>query len=207
MASQQVYAGVTPALKMTRSRTQSPLLLGFGGALKSLRTRYGKHRGRDFSHEVLARVIRKRRPHLSIGGPTLWRWEEGQVGSPDPLVLRELAALFGAEYEALLAVLDANRADPQLSAEDGLRILETHAGSDPKNGSSTRGEPPGLSFEDVLETAASLLDVGDQLHQLAAALLGRQAAVAVDREADGNVVDREGGRSAARALPVGRRRS
>ena len=149
--------------------------MAFGGVLKALHQR----RHRTLSHEALARLVQAENPACTIGGPTLWRWENGEVDSPDPLVLRQLARIYDVEYSGLLAVLEANRVNERLTAEDGQRILEAHgtaAGGAEATTAADRDGAAMLTPEDIADTAATLIDIGERLHGLAESLLGRQAA-------------------------------
>lgn len=175
---------------MPATRTKEPLLEAFGGVLRQLRDRMAQSKGSAISHDALARIVTKQNAHLSIAGPTLWRWEEGEVRSPDPLVLRALAKLFGVEFSALLDVLDANRADPRLSVEDASALLEStgahhssHASPDPATVPEEAADDP------ILGLAARLIDTGEQLYGIAESLLGRHLATAGDPPATRDAAD------------------
>jgi len=168
---------------MPVSRTKQPLLRAFGHVLGVLHLKFEQSRQRAYSHAAIARFVRERAPslRLAFGGPTLWRWEEGQVNRTDPLVLEELAGLYGTDYASLSAVLRANRADPTLSPEDGLKILEgVSDASHTKTPSDRSDAATVLNVEYVAEIAARLIDSGDTLHQLAEEILGRQVAALGD---------------------------
>lgn len=160
---------------MSKTRTKYPLLQGFSGTLKVLHRRLEERRGKPVPLELIVRRLERIGPHLSLGVSTLWRWMEGEVQSPDPLILRELAGLYGTDYAALLAVLDANRRNPRLSTEEAVRVLESHrAGSVPEV--SAPFDSGGIAPESVLETAAQLIDLGDQITELGIELVRRQTA-------------------------------
>lgn len=196
MSEALCYPVILPT-EMAKSRTKRPLVRAFGGALKALHSRFEQQRGRDFSHEAVARLVNAHGPHLSMSGPTLWRWEEGQVESPDPLILGALAHIYGADSSALLRVLDANRRDPSLREGDGDTILQ--GGGDARTTASAElsshsGPAPGsLSGDDTIGLAVVMLDIADQLQRTAEYLIGRQAAVA-------------GGAPAVRAVRAGKSR-
>jgi hypothetical protein len=162
--------------QMTHSRTQQPLLRAFGAALRVLHARYEAARGREFSHDALANQLtarlRKFGPELSIRGSTLHRWEDGQVWSPAPLALRELAALYGTTYTVLITVLFRNAEQPDLPATEGLRLLEeatAHGTSDDSVGSLALPLP--LDGFSATEAAARLITTSDELVSLAEHIL------------------------------------
>lgn len=171
--------------RMAGTRTKGPLLVGFGGVLRDLHDQLERKKNRSVSFDAVARTIRKQHPHLVIGGPTLWRWTQGQVRSPDPLVLRALATVYGVEYSALLAVLDQNRVDAHLSVEDAHVLMESH-------GARTSSPPPlapvpeepDTPADSVLVLAARLIDTGEQLFALAESILGRHLSIARDLPAE-----------------------
>lgn len=174
---------------MPATRTKEPLLEAFGGVLRQLRDRMAQSKGSAISHDALARIVTKQSAHLSIAGPTLWRWEEGEVRSPDPLVLRALAKLFGVEFPALIDVLDANRANPGLSVEDAFALLESH-GAHSSHASPDPSIAPDQDADDpILGLAARLIDTGDQLYGIAESILGRYLATAGDPPATRNDAD------------------
>ena len=157
-----------------KPRVKQPKLEAFGRLLARLREQLQATRndGVTLSHEAIARRVRAAGPHLSLVGSTLWRWEEGEVSSPDPLILRQLADIYHTSFPNLLAVLEANRSNPALDDKEAARILEES--SDARPPADTRRLE---SFtEQTIDTAAMLIDLGDQLHRLAEALLARHVA-------------------------------
>lgn len=120
--------GFKKAQQMPRSRTKAPLLHAFGGVLKQLHGEHEQQANKKLSHDALsrtltARIAKRVSPSVTVGATTLWRWEAGEVASPDPLILRELGDLYGVGFHALLAVLEANLKNPRLTSEDGARLL------------------------------------------------------------------------------------
>lgn len=158
---------------MPESRTKNPLYGAFGGTLKRLRERFARQRGRDFSHEAIAILVagrlKKLGPDLTFSGPTLSRWEAGQVGNPDPLALRELAAIYDTTFAALTRVLLANRENPRLHERTAFALLEA---ADDIPASNPEPSPTESTFTDLaVETAARLITASDELAQLAERLL------------------------------------
>lgn len=169
---------------MSVSRTKHPQLRAFGGALRWLHKRYETRLGRPFSHDAIARLVRRGREHLRFGGPTLWRWEEGEVSSPDPLVIQALAQLYDVEHDALLSVLNTNRSNRHLTAEDGERFLGGYIGSTPPS-AAAEGQDPQLHADTantLVDVAADLAAAGERLQRLAEAILGGHAPIARDRK-------------------------
>jgi len=111
--------------------------------LQSLHLQYeARLGGKTMSHDALARIVNRRlgeriSDRLSLAGSTLWRWEAGEVAAPDPLILRELADIYGVPFDRLLAVLECNLREPHLTEEMGLVILGRdllrHAGDGASN--------------------------------------------------------------------------
>lgn len=188
MSIRAVYTKHLPRL-MAKSRTKRPLLRAFGGALRLLHAQFEEKRGgRHFSHKAIALMVGgEARPHLSLDGSTLHRWEDGQTENPDFLVLQDLARVYGADVQVLLQILDANRRDPLLLEADGEAMLRRGGGdastTSPAETSPRIQDPGGLSATDTLELAVTMLDVGLQLQRTAEQLIGRQVAVVGDPSA------------------------
>lgn len=175
---------------MRRVRTDHPSRLAFGGVLRMLRER----RPRTINaRDRIAALVRKHAPGLTFSGSTLARWEAGEVDKPNPVVLQALADLYRVQFAGLLAVLDANRGDPALTADDGLRILEArHARggqSDPVSSPEPAAEfsPENVTDGDIANT---LIDLAATITKLAAAVLGRQAAAVGTHQSVRNGSDR-----------------
>lgn len=171
--------------KMTRSRTKAPLLTAFGGVLKHLHEAHARDAGKTLSHDALSRTLTIRvgkrvSPSLRLGGSTLWRWEAGEVASPDPLILRELADMYGVRFDGLLAVLEANLKNPNLTAEEGIRILagdrdlirqSIDQPSDPSRGSDGSATAALFSLQQQHD---ALLAATEQMFQQLVVTLGKQ---------------------------------
>lgn len=185
----------------TRSRTKQPLLMAFGALLEELRHRLAG--GDRLSHEAVARLVVQRSGGVvAFGGPTLWRWEQGQVWSPDPLALKALAAVYTVRLDALLLILERNRADATLSAAEAHRLFweAIHDAADTSAATSEN------VFDDrfVLDLAQQIIDlreqlqavtkVGDALEAIAGGITRRQITVARHRAADRDARDRATGR-------------
>lgn len=159
-----------------KPRVKQPKVEAFGRLLQTLRKQVQNPRGdaTPLSADAIARLVRAVGPHLSLVGSTLWRWEEGEVTSPDPLILRELARIYQTSFPNLLSVLDANRSNPALDDKEAFRILEDtpDAGQQP----STQDRHLKPITEHVVEAASILIDIGDQIHRVAESLLARHAA-------------------------------
>jgi transcriptional regulator with XRE-family HTH domain len=113
--------------EMPKSRTKHPLLEGFGGVLKRLHETYEERLGRKISHDALARLISQRvaqlvSPSVTVGATTLWRWEAGEVAGPDPIILKQLCAVYGVDFNAMLAVLETNLKDSKLKVDDAMKV-------------------------------------------------------------------------------------
>jgi transcriptional regulator with XRE-family HTH domain len=149
---------------MAKTRTQQPLLEGFGALLKELHADYETRKGAVMSHDAIARIITDRNkqiggPTLSFVGSTLWRWEEGQVGSPDPYVLRELAAIYDADFYALMDVLVANRSRRAMTLEEARYILQ---------GNSRRGSTSPATEARVQQLEQTVKDQRDLINEIRA---------------------------------------
>lgn len=169
--------GKLSALKqMAQSRTHLPLLRAFGAALKELHARYDQQRGQKFSHAALAQHVTARLQKLgsalSISGPTLHRWEAGQAWNPSPLALRELAGLYGITFSTLAGVLFKNCEQPNLTDQDGLRLLVEAAQHERLPEDSTDTQRPWLlTGQNAVSVVARLITASEDLAALADSIL------------------------------------
>ncbi len=195
MSADLRYPDGTDPDVMARSRTTAPLLVAFGGVLKALRAAHERRSGRARSHGAVARILNQRlavrvSDRVSMGGTTLWRWEAGEVASPDPVILRELSDLYGVPDDGLLEVLEANLRDPQLTVEQGMTVLRAAAGREQGPGSNEPSSSRALAdqalFDELAQAAyafralsVSAREWSDRLADLAGdyghTIAGRQA--------------------------------
>jgi transcriptional regulator with XRE-family HTH domain len=94
-------------LWVTKKRSRQPALRAFGKRLAGWR---GSERTRE---EISLPLTALGAP---LGGSTLAQYEKGTVWAPDPCVLWALATIYRRPLEELIAMLLANRADPNIEA-------------------------------------------------------------------------------------------
>lgn len=94
----------------------------FGELLAELRELYEKG-----SVEQVLMNLRNKPLKIDTNQGTVSGYEQGYNKKPDPVVLWGLARAYGVSLEALIAVLHANRNDPQLSIDGARRVLREHS--------------------------------------------------------------------------------
>jgi transcriptional regulator with XRE-family HTH domain len=119
-----------------------------------------------------------RRRRLSILNlNSLGALERGKTKNPQPALLRELATLYEMTYEELVAPLIDQQYGIDISATAPREAQLDQGGS---RGSLPAYSVPALDVEaattKVVESAAIAFNLGEQLQQLAADLLGRHVA-------------------------------
>jgi hypothetical protein len=121
--------------RLATKKRRPSIVPAFGRALEHLRHRLkygvsGKPVPRVTVCQQVTKSLERKKIDSRVGikETTLHRWEKGETISVDPLILKELADLYGASYMALLALLEDNLRNSSLAVPDvaSLMINSTH---------------------------------------------------------------------------------
>jgi transcriptional regulator with XRE-family HTH domain len=146
-------------------RSKMPTLTAFGALLAEFRD------ARQVSNGWAEIELSKGGAGTKIGSSTLSQYENGRVWAPDPVVLSELARLYRVSLTGLLAVLKANRQNPNLSADDALAVY--------KGAIDAESVAPGL----LAEREHALQTVAREVNAIAEHLVGlAETAIAATKE-------------------------